>query len=154
MYRFNTGGSGGTSRPDPEGGARALAIALGVGYEAALHELETARALALNGWAQFDRTGLSLVVFDDVMRRYGWVWSAAPRFPDRRARVRDLPCAQIVIARQAQHFVAVVHGVSNDTMDCTAKMVYGYWHRSTGFRARVPSQDRRVSKHGNGFLNY
>lgn len=152
MYRYNKGGRRRIKAPDPGGAARAMAIALRLQYATVHQALAKARAKALKGWARVDRTGLSLVVFDDVLRRYGWIWSFAPKISGRRARVWDLPDDQVVIACQARHFVAVVHGMPNDTRDYTDKMVYGYWFKPVPAPSLAPIRGRRISKNGNSFL--
>lgn len=115
-------------------GARAMAIALGLNYKDAYKELATHNES--KGGIRSARKGINLVVYAEVLKRYGWVWHAAPKFDVRKARCTDLPVGP-VIARQSHHLVAVVGGVAHDTWDCTAKMVYGYWAKASSFSSNA-----------------
>jgi hypothetical protein len=124
-YKFNDGGRGAVFKGKAgDCGARAMAIALDLDYQAVYREL--AQANKDHGRAKSARNGISKELFSLVLSRYGWTWRSAPKFIGRKARCKDMPAGS-VIAQQAGHFVAVIDGVANDTWDCTERMVYGYW---------------------------
>jgi hypothetical protein len=105
-------------------GARAMAIALGLDYKTAYSEL--AQANKDKGFAKSARDGIYKDIYSDVLAKYGWVWTPAPKFVGRKAKCSDMPSGT-VIARQAGHYVAVIDGMPNDVWDCSQKMIYGYW---------------------------
>jgi hypothetical protein len=125
-YKHNDGGrqAAGFKGTAGDCGARAIAIALGLDYKAVYKEL--AQANADNGRAKSARNGISKDIYSEVLKRYGWVWMQSPKFVGRKARCSDMPSGS-VIAKQANHYVAVVDGVTNDIWDSTERMVYGYW---------------------------
>lgn len=125
-YIHNDGGRAKSGRKGTTGdcGVRAMAIALGIEYDAAYKEL--AQANKDNGRAKSMRSGIYKEAFGDVLARYGWVWHPAPKFDGRKARCSDMPSGT-VIARQSRHFVAVIDGTPCDIFDSSEKMVYGYW---------------------------
>ena len=125
-YKHNDGGrqAAGFKGTAGDCGARAIAIALGLDYKAVYKEL--AQANADNGRAKSVRNGISKDIYSEVLKRYGWVWMQSPKFVGRKARCSDMPSGS-VIAKQANHYVAVVDGVTNDIWDSTERMVYGYW---------------------------
>ena len=125
-YKQNDGGRQAAGYKGTAGdcGARAIAIALGLDYKSVYKEL--AQANADNGRAKSARNGISKDIYSEVLRRYGWVWMQAPKFAGRKARCSDMPAGS-VIAKQANHYVAVIDGVANDIWDSTERMVYGYW---------------------------
>ena len=63
--------------------------------------------------------------YSSALAELGWHWCSAPKFVGRKARASDL--TGTVIAQMAGHYCAVVDGVTQDTWDCSHKMVYGYW---------------------------
>ena len=105
-------------------GARAMSIALGMGYQAAYDHI--AHANQKHHGKKSARNGVDKYIYANVLSVFNWVWKPAPKFEGRKARCSDMPPGT-VIARQAGHFVAVVNGVPQDTWDCSDKMVYGYW---------------------------
>jgi len=125
-FKFNDGGRKAAGYKGTAGdcGARAMAIALGLDYQAVYKEL--AQANADNGRAKSARNGINKDIYSEVLKRYGWVWCKAPQFSGRKARCSDMPTG-VVIAKQAHHFVAVIDGTANDVWNCTERMVYGYW---------------------------
>jgi hypothetical protein len=125
-YKQNDGGRQAAGYKGTAGdcGARAIAIALGLDYKSVYKEL--AQANADNGRAKSARNGISKDIYSEVLKRYGWVWMQAPKFAGRKARCSDMPAGS-VIAKQANHYVAVIDGVANDIWDSTERMVYGYW---------------------------
>jgi hypothetical protein len=125
-FVYNDGGREASGRKGTAGdcAVRAMAIALGLDYDACYKEL--AQANKDNGRAKSVRHGIMKDVYQAVLARYGWVWVPAPKLNGRKARCSDMP-AGTVIARQARHFVAVVDGVPQDIFDSSDKMVYGYW---------------------------
>jgi hypothetical protein len=139
-YQYNDGGrkQAGFKGTAGDCGARAMAIALGLDYTAVYKEL--AQANADNGRAKSARNGIMKDVYNEVLKRHGWVWVSAPTFKvlegyknsegkvlfGRKAKCSDMPSGT-VIARQAGHYVAVIDGIAHDIWDCTHKMVYGYW---------------------------
>jgi len=125
-YKQNDGGrqAAGFKGTAGDCGARAIAIALGLDYKSVYKEL--AQANADNGRAKSARNGISKDIYSEVLKRYGWVWMQSPKFAGRKARCSDMP-AGAVIAKQANHYVAVIDRVANDIWDSTERMVYGYW---------------------------
>lgn len=125
-YTRNDGGRAASGRKGSAGdcGVRAMAIALGMDYDACYKELAQANKDA--GRAKSMRRGIMKSDFQKVLARYGWVWHSAPKFDGRKARCSDMPKGA-VIASQARHFVAVIDGQPHDTFDSSGKMVYGYW---------------------------
>ena len=125
-YKHNDGGrqAAGFKGTAGDCGARAMAIALSLDYKAIYKEL--AQANADNGRAKSARNGINKDIYSEVLKRYGWVWMQAPKFVGRKARCIDMPSGS-VIAKQANHYVAVIDGVANDIWDSTERMVYGYW---------------------------
>lgn len=124
-YKYNDGGRSaagykGTAR---DCCARAMAIAIGLDYDAAYNEI--AKANKSYGSKKSARNGVAILVYEEVLKKHGWVWCKAPTFTGRKARCSDL--TGIVIAKMARHVVAVVDGVPNDTWNSSAKMVYGYY---------------------------
>jgi hypothetical protein len=128
-YLFNDGGRKAAGYKGTAGdcGARAMAIAMGLDYQAAYKEL--AQANANVGKAKSARNGIGKELYTEVLKKHGWVWKSAPKFDGRKARCSDMPSG-VVIAHQAHHFVAVIDGVANDIFDCTHRMVYGYWAKA------------------------
>ena len=125
-YQFNDGGrkQAGYKGTAGDCGARAMAIALQLDYKTVYQEL--AQANKDHGKAKSARNGMSKDIYSEVLKRYGWVWTSAPKFDGRKARSTDMPQGR-VIAQQAGHYVAVIDGVVQDIWNCTHKMVYGYW---------------------------
>lgn len=125
-FKYNDGGrqAAGYKGNASDCGARAMAIALGIDYKVAYTEL--AQANKDKGHAKSARNGIYKDIYEDVLKKYGWIWHAAPKINGRKARCSDMPLGT-VIARQAGHYVAVINGIPNDIWDCSHKMVYGYW---------------------------
>ena len=125
-FAFNDGGRAASGRKGTTNdcGVRAMAIALGLDYDACYKEL--AQANKDSGRAKSMRSGIMKDVYSAVLKKYGWVWHSAPKFEGRKARCSDMPDG-MVIARQSRHFVAVSWRTSNDIFNSTNKMVYGYW---------------------------
>jgi hypothetical protein len=125
-FTYNDGGrkEAGLKGSAGDCGARAMAIALGMDYKAAYNEL--AQANKDKGFAKSARNGIYKDIYEDVLKKHGWVWNPAPKFVGRKAKCSDMPTGT-VIARQAGHYVAVINGLAQDTWDCSEKMVYGFW---------------------------
>lgn len=125
-YVYNDGGRTDAGYKGTAGdcGARAMAIALDLYYQAAYDELAQANKDA--GGAKSARNGIMKDVYSKVLERHGWVWHPAPKFVGRKAYASDMP-EGTVIARMAGHFVCIIDGVVQDTFDCSHKMVYGFW---------------------------
>lgn len=129
-FNFNDGGrsKAGYKGSARDCGARAMAIALNIDYKIAY--LTLAQANKDKGFAKSARDGIYKDVYSDVLKKYGWIWKASPKFVGRKAKCSDMPTG-CVIARQAGHFVAVIDGIPNDTFDSSQKIVYGYWIKET-----------------------
>jgi hypothetical protein len=125
-YVYNDGGrkQAGYKGLAGDCGARAIAIALDMDYQAAYNLL--AQANKNCGKSKSARNGIDKDIYSDVLKSLGWFWVSAPKFDGRRAKTADLP-AGTYIARQAGHFVAVKDGIPQDTWNSSEKMVYGYW---------------------------
>ena len=125
-YVYNDGGRADAGYKGSAGdcGARAMAIALDLYYQAAYDELAQANKEA--GRPRSARNGIMKDVYSKVLERHGWVWHPAPKFVGRKAYASDMP-EGTVIARMAGHFVCIIDGVVQDTFDCSHKMVYGFW---------------------------
>jgi hypothetical protein len=125
-YVYNDGGrkQAGYKGLAGDCGARAIAIALDMDYQAAYDLL--AQANKNCGKSKSARNGIDKDIYSDVLKSLGWLWVSAPKFDGRRAKAVDLP-AGTYIARQAGHFVAVKDGIPQDTWNSSEKMVYGYW---------------------------
>ena len=119
---------GGRSKAGYKGNAhdcvvRAFAIAMGVDYKTMYNEI--ARRNKLVTGKKSARNGVAHAVSREYLREHGWVWCKAPQFSGRKARCCDLPDGML-IAKQANHLVAVADGVPHDTFESSSKMVYGY----------------------------
>lgn len=127
-FIFNDGGrkEAGYKGSAGDCGARAMAIALGLDYKTAYKEL--AQANKDKGLAKSARNGIYKDVYEDVLKKHGWIWNPAPKFVGRKAKCSDMPTGT-VIARQAGHYVAVTNGIPQDIWDSSEKMVYGYWSK-------------------------
>jgi len=123
---YNDGGRKASGRKGSAGdcGVRAMAIALGMDYDACYKELAQANKDA--GYAKSARNGLMKEVFQSVLKKHGWTWNKAPTFSGRKAKASDLP-EGTYICRMSRHYATVIDGVLQDTFDSSGKMVYGYW---------------------------
>ena len=79
-FTYNDGGRAASGRKGTAGdcGVRAMAIALGLDYDACYKEL--AQANKDNGRAKSVRSGIMKDVYAAVLNRYGWAWHSAPKF--------------------------------------------------------------------------
>lgn len=105
-------------------GVRAMAIALGLDYKDCYKELAQAHKECTG--EKTARKGIHKSIFNDVIRKYGWVWHSAPKFNGRKARAIDMPKGP-VIAQMRNHYAAVIDGTVCDSWNSTNKMVYGFW---------------------------
>jgi len=127
-FEYNDGGRAASGRKGTTGdcAVRAMAIALGLDYDACYKEL--AQANKDNGRAKSVRHGVMKDVFSAVLKRHGWVWHSAPKFEGRKARCSDMPDGMVIV-RMSRHFAAVSYRTVNDIFDSREKMVYGYWQK-------------------------
>ena len=105
---------------------RAMAIALELDYKDCYKELAAANFVATG--EKTARKGIYKNTLNNVLKKHGWKWNAAPKFQGRKAKYYDMPQGR-VIARMSKHFVAVIDCVVWDNWDSTSKMVYGYWSK-------------------------
>jgi hypothetical protein len=103
---------------------RAMAVALGLDYQACYQELALAHKEKTG--KKTCRQGIYKETLDKVLAKHGWTWHPAPKFDGRKARHHDMPQG-VVIARMARHYAAVIDGVVHDSWDSTHKMIYGFW---------------------------
>lgn len=123
-YKHNDGGSA----RSPNSGycaVRALAIANEMEWSNAERHIRKFAKVGKGGNGTISK-GVYKEDFDSALNVLGWYWVKAPIIIGRKARAKDLPSGTY-IARQANHFVAVVNGICNDTFNSSDKMVYGYW---------------------------
>lgn len=115
---------------------RAIAIATRMPYQEVYD--------ALNGLAQFERTGkrkrgvsnARTGVYKQTYRKYldsiGWEWTPTMEIGSGctvHLRADELPKGRLIVS-VSRHLVAVIDGVVHDTSDCTrrgTRCVYGYF---------------------------
>ena len=121
-------------------GVRALSIATGCGYEAAVEIVNRHAAQERPGSKRKRGRGRSSVddgiygaTFRRIMSTLGWNWTATMRIGQGcRVHLREgeLPAVGRLIANVSRHYVAVIDGHWRDTGDpCRfgSRCVYGYW---------------------------
>lgn len=127
MFLYNTGQQPRSLRSG-YCAVRALVIATGMPWKDAEQHVRTFVRNGKAGHGMLSK-GVMKDDYDAALKALGFVWKAAPKFVDRKAKCRDIQ--GVVIARQAGHYVAVIDGVVNDIWDCSERMVYGYWKTPT-----------------------
>lgn len=145
MYVYDDGGRAAAGYKGQAGdcACRAVAIALGMGYQQAydflnmvakewnpkLRKMKSVRGISSA------RNGYHTKVFHDVMARLGWGWTPTMKFGQgctTHLTADELPRGRI-ICNVSKHYVAVVNGVIHDTHDPSrggTRCVYGYWSKA------------------------
>lgn len=86
------------------------------------------------------RRGVKKPLFDEVMHRMGWVWTATMAWGTgckTHLKAEDLPSGRLV-CRVTKHMVAVIDGVIHDTYDASrdgTRCVYGYFSQGPNYDA-------------------
>lgn len=117
---------------------RALAIATGMGYQAAYNlitkfaERERPGAKRRRGRRSSARTGVFGATMRRVMAHLGWTWTPTMHIGQGckvHLRAAELPEGRIIVSL-SKHYAAVIDRVLHDTHDCSragTRCVYGYW---------------------------
>ncbi len=125
-------------------GTRAIAIALGIPYQAA-YDLVNRAAAAERPRARKGRhgkvrpasrsgarTGIWMPTMQRIMASQGWAWIPTMGIGTGcqvHLKASELPAGRLIV-RLSGHYAAVIDGVLHDTDDCSrdgTRCVYGYW---------------------------
>lgn len=116
---------------------RAIAIAVGIGYQAAYDLINEAAGVerssrARGGRRSSARTGVFGPTMRRIMAELDWVWTPTMTIGSGcqvHLRRDELPDGRLIVSL-SKHYAAVVDGILHDTHDCSregTRCVYGYW---------------------------
>ena len=139
-FEFNDGGRAAAGYKGDAGDCvcRAIAIAADLPYQDVYDRLAEGNAAAPRRSSQKKRrsarNGISVKHkwFREYMRELGFKWTPTMQIGrgcQVHLKAEELPGGRIICA-VSKHYVAVIDGVINDTVDCSrheARCVYGYW---------------------------
>ena len=142
-FEFNDGGRAAAGYKGNAGDCvcRAIAIVADLPYQEVYDRLaegnaaqKKRRSVARISQRRSARNGISVKQkwFREYMRELGFRWTPTMQIGSGcqvHLKAEELPGGRIICA-VSKHYVAVIDGVINDTVDCSrneARCVYGYW---------------------------
>ena len=141
-WTYDDGGRAAAGYKGDAGGCvtRAIAIAIGLPYQAVYDGLNTMAVGERRSSRRRGKSSARLGVYTPTIRKYirslGWSWRPVMGIGagcTMHANPVELPPGRLILSL-SRHIAAAIDGVIHDTSDPTrngTRCVYGYWHKPT-----------------------